>query len=201
MDAAAGPGPTASRGPCAGIPEQMDFIRQVLDRVGDKWSLLVIAVLEGGPLRYNDLLRQVPGISQRMLTLTVRQLQQDGLVTRTAYAEVSPRVEYALAPLGRGLLEIVTSLVRWASDHHEEIRELNRPGFDRDSSVVSGDQTGQVAQLPQSLELGRWPAPAGSVKSPIVVPVHPCCGGDVDFFDIVPRPAGLYQLGLVQADR
>jgi hypothetical protein len=78
---------------------------------------------------------------------------------------------------------------------------VNRPGFDRDSSVVSGDQTGQVAQLPQSLELGRWPAPAGSVKSPIVVPVHPCCGGDVDFFDIVPRPAGLYQLGLVQADR
>jgi len=78
---------------------------------------------------------------------------------------------------------------------------LNRPGFDRDSSVVSGDQTGQVAQLPQSLELGWWPAPAGSVKSPIVVPVHPCCGGDVDFSDIVPRPAGLYQLGLVQADR
>jgi DNA-binding HxlR family transcriptional regulator len=124
MDAAAGPGPIASRGPCAGIPaEQMDFIRQVLDRVGDKWSLLVIAVLEGGPLRYNDLLRQVPGISQRMLTLTVRQLQQDGLVTRTAYAEVPARVEYALAPLGRGLLEIVASLVRWASDHHEEIRE------------------------------------------------------------------------------
>ncbi|MFJ8962953.1 winged helix-turn-helix transcriptional regulator [Lentzea sp. NPDC102401] len=124
MDAAARPGPIAGRGPCAGIPaEQMDFIRQVLDRVGDKWSMLVIVVLEGGPLRYTDLLRQVPGISQRMLTLTVRQLQQDGLVTRTAYAEVPPRVEYALAPLGRSLLETVTSLVRWASDHHQEIRE------------------------------------------------------------------------------
>lgn len=124
MDAAARPGPIAGRGPCAGIPaEQMDFIRQVLDRVGDKWSMLVIVVLEGGPLRYTDLLRQVPGISQRMLTLTVRQLQQDGLVTRTAYAEVPPRVEYALAPLGRSLLETVTSLVLWASDHHQEIRE------------------------------------------------------------------------------
>ena len=97
--------------------------REMLGRVGDKWSLLVIVVLDGGPLRYTDLLRQVPGISQRMLTLTVRQLQQDGLITRTAYAEVPPRVEYALAPLGRGLLEIVTSLVRWASDHHEEISE------------------------------------------------------------------------------
>lgn len=62
------------------------------------------------------------GISQRMLSLTLRQLQQDGLITRTAYAEVPPRVEYTLAPLGRGLHEIVTSLVVWAADHHDEIR-------------------------------------------------------------------------------
>ena len=96
--------------------------REVLDRVGDKWSLLVIAVVESGPLRYTDLQSQIPGISQRMLTLTLRQLQQDGLVTRTAYAEVPPRVEYALTPLGRGLHEIVTSLIGWAADHHDEIR-------------------------------------------------------------------------------
>ncbi|WP_305924506.1 winged helix-turn-helix transcriptional regulator [Nonomuraea turcica] len=101
----------------------MDFIRQVLDRVGDKWSLLVIAALEAGPLRYTDLQRDVPGISQRMLTLTVRQLQQDGLVTRTAYAEVPPRVEYALTPLGRSLHHIVTSLITWVADHHGQIRE------------------------------------------------------------------------------
>jgi DNA-binding HxlR family transcriptional regulator len=113
----------AALGPCAGIPaERMDFIRQVLDRVGDKWSLLVIAVVEAGPLRYTDLQRQVPGISQRMLSLTLRQLQQDGLITRTAYAEVPPRVEYALTPLGRGLHEIVASLIGWAADHHDEIR-------------------------------------------------------------------------------
>ncbi|MFJ4654057.1 winged helix-turn-helix transcriptional regulator [Nocardia sp. NPDC088792] len=101
----------------------MLFIRQVLDRVGDKWSLLVIAVLESGPLRYTDLQREIPGISQRMLTLTLRQLQQDGLLTRTAYAEVPPRVEYSLTPLGRGLHEIVTSLIGWATEHHNEIRE------------------------------------------------------------------------------
>ena len=124
MDAVAGPGAAAGRGPCAGIPaEQMDFIRQVLDRVGDKWSMLVIAVLEEGPLRYTDVQRDVPGISQRMLSLTLRQLQQDGLVTRTAYAEVPPRVEYALTPLSRSLLEMVKALIGWASDHHDEIRE------------------------------------------------------------------------------
>ncbi|WP_327581437.1 helix-turn-helix transcriptional regulator [Nonomuraea sp. NBC_00507] len=124
MDVAARSGAAADRGPCAGIPaEQMDFIRQVLDRVGDKWSLLVIAALEAGPLRYTDLQHDVPGISQRMLTLTVRQLQQDGLVTRTAYAEVPPRVEYALTPLGRSLHQIVTSLITWVADHHGQIRE------------------------------------------------------------------------------
>ncbi|AQZ62009.1 Redox-sensing transcriptional regulator QorR, putative [[Actinomadura] parvosata subsp. kistnae] len=124
MDVTAGPGAAAGRGPCAGIPaEQMGFVRQILDRVGDKWSMLVIAALEAGPLRYTDLQRDVPGISQRMLTLTVRQLQQDGLVTRTAYAEVPPRVEYALTPLGRSLHHIVTSLITWVADHHDQIRE------------------------------------------------------------------------------
>ncbi len=113
----------AAAGPCASIPaEHMAFVRQVLDRVGDKWSMLIVAVLENGPLRYTDLQRQIPGISQRMLTHTLRQLVEDGLVTRTAYAEVPPRVEYALAPLGRGLHEIVMQLIRWAADHHGEIR-------------------------------------------------------------------------------
>lgn len=124
MDTAGRPDAAAGRGPCAAIPaEQMDFVRQILDRIGDKWSMLVIAVLEAGPLRYTDLQREVPGISQRMLTLTVRQLQQDGLVTRTAYAEVPPRVEYALTPMGRTLHQIVTSLITWVADHHSQIRE------------------------------------------------------------------------------
>ncbi|MEV5957524.1 helix-turn-helix domain-containing protein [Streptomyces sp. NPDC051987] len=123
MEVTGSSGGAAAVGPCAAIPaEHMEFIRQVLDRVGDKWSLLLIAVVESGPLRYTDLQRQVPGISQRMLTLTLRQLHEDGLITRTAYAEVPPRVEYSLTPLGRGLHEIVTSLIGWAADHHDEIR-------------------------------------------------------------------------------
>ena len=113
----------AVAGPCSGIPaEHMLFIRQVLDRVGDKWSILIIAVLEGGPVRYTDLQRLIPGISQRMLTLNLRQLREDGLLTRTAYAEVPPRVEYALTPLGSDLYGIVTQLIGWAADHHDEIR-------------------------------------------------------------------------------
>jgi DNA-binding HxlR family transcriptional regulator len=113
----------AAIGPCANIPaDRMAFIRQVLDRVGDKWSMLIIAVLEDGTLRYTDLQRQIPGISQRMLTHTLRQLQDDGLVTRTAYAEVPPRVEYTLTPLGHGLQEIVKQLIGWASEHHDDIR-------------------------------------------------------------------------------
>lgn len=112
----------AALGPCASIPaEHMASIRQVLDRVGDKWSMLIIAVLENGPLRYTDLQRRIPGISQRMLTHTLRQLVEDGLITRTAYAEVPPRVEYALTPLGRGLHEIAMQLIGWAADHHGEI--------------------------------------------------------------------------------
>ncbi|MFI6544925.1 winged helix-turn-helix transcriptional regulator [Streptomyces prunicolor] len=124
MEVSTRTGVAVGRGPCADIPaEQMVFIRQLLDRIGDKWSMLVIAVLEAGPLRYTDLQREVPGISQRMLTLTLRQLAEDGLVSRTAYAEVPPRVEYALTPLSRSVREIVTSLITWVSEHHDEIRE------------------------------------------------------------------------------
>jgi DNA-binding HxlR family transcriptional regulator len=109
---------------CGHLPvEHGDFVRQVLDRVGDKWSLLVIANLRDGPRRYSHLQQVVPGISQRMLTLTLRQLGEDGLVTRTAYAEVPPRVEYALTPLGESLLGVASPLVQWASTHYAEIRE------------------------------------------------------------------------------
>jgi len=111
-------------GACGQLPvEHGDFIRQILDRVGDKWTLLVIANLRDGARRYSHLQQAVPGISQRMLTLTLRQLGEDGLVTRTAYAEVPPRVEYALTPLGESLLETATSFIQWASDHHGAIRE------------------------------------------------------------------------------
>ena len=122
-EARTGAGVAAVAEPCSGIPaDRMAFIRQVLDRVGDKWSLLIIAVLKGGPVRYTDLHRLIPGISQRMLTLNLRQLHEDGLITRTSHPEVPPRVEYALTPLGDGLRDIAVQLIGWAADHHDEIQ-------------------------------------------------------------------------------
>src|SRR5689334_16851459 len=100
---------------CGSLPiEHGDFVRELIDRIGDKWTLLVIANLRDGALRYTELQHAVPGISQRMLTLTLRQLREDGLVTRTAYPEVPPRVEYALTPLGESLLGTASALVQWA---------------------------------------------------------------------------------------
>jgi DNA-binding HxlR family transcriptional regulator len=110
--------------PCSRIPvEHAVIVRQILDQVGDKWTLMVIATLQGGVLRYTELLRAIPGISQRMLSRTLAQLHQDGLITRTAYAEVPPRVEYTLAPLGASLNDIAASLIDWAITHHDEIRQ------------------------------------------------------------------------------
>jgi DNA-binding HxlR family transcriptional regulator len=102
------------------IPEG-GAVREVLDRIGDKWSLLVIGTLRGGPLRFGKLEEAVAGISQRMLTLTLKHLVEDGLAGRKAYAEVPPRVEYELTELGRTLLPLVISLAEWAMAHHEEI--------------------------------------------------------------------------------
>jgi DNA-binding HxlR family transcriptional regulator len=114
----------APSGPCARIPvADADFVRQILDRVGDKWSLMVVATLQGRVMRYTDLLRAIPGISQRMLSRTLAQLDHDGLITRTAYAEVPPRVEYELTPMAAGLIDIVVSLIDWAITHHDEIRQ------------------------------------------------------------------------------
>ena len=108
-----------------------DF-RDMLSRVGDKWSLLVIFILKGRPAfrgRFSDLKRSIPGISQRMLTATVRNLERDGMLTRHVYAEVPPRVEYELTPLGRGLTEPVLGLVSWLQSNWPAIRSA-RDRFD-----------------------------------------------------------------------
>lgn len=86
----------------------------VLARIGDKWSVLIVTRLGARPLRFNELKREIGGISQRMLTLTLRGLERDGLVTRTIFATIPPRVDYALTPLGRSLLEPVKALGDWA---------------------------------------------------------------------------------------
>jgi DNA-binding HxlR family transcriptional regulator len=101
--------------------EEACEVRHVLDRVADKWSLLVIAILAGGTHRFTELRREIDGISQRMLTLTLRQLERDGLVRRTVHPVVPPRVDYVLTPLGGTLLETIQSLVAWTTDHLDEI--------------------------------------------------------------------------------
>ena len=106
-----------------------DVFRSVLDRIGDKWSLLLIGILEEGPRRFTELLRIVPGVSRRMLTLTLRALERDGLVTRTIYAEVPPRVEYAVTELGRTLGQPVLALALWAADNQDAIL-AHRGDFD-----------------------------------------------------------------------
>jgi DNA-binding HxlR family transcriptional regulator len=111
-------------------------LREVLDRIGDKWSVLVIESLGRGTQRFSDLQRGIEGgISQRMLTRTLRSLERDGLVTRTAHPEVPPRVEYDLTPLGRTLLGPVSMLADWASEHRPVIR-ANRRHYDTEHELA-----------------------------------------------------------------
>ena len=105
-------------------------VREVLNRVGDKWSVLIVALLQHGPQRFSELKRSIEGISQRMLTLTLRGLERDGLVTRTVLPSIPPRVDYALTPLGQTLLEPVLAIAAWAEQHREDIQAA-RDRFDR----------------------------------------------------------------------
>ncbi|WP_155342199.1 winged helix-turn-helix transcriptional regulator [Acrocarpospora corrugata] len=96
-------------------------VRQILDRIADKWSLLVIALLDQRSLRFTELRRTIDGVSQRMLTRTLRQLERDGLVSRTVYPAVPPRVDYALTPMGVTLHHTIRALVTWTEEHQNEI--------------------------------------------------------------------------------
>src|SRR5205809_6167399 len=111
--------------------------REMLDRVGDKWSVYVIHVLvNAGTLRFNELRSRVDGISQRMLTVTLRGLERDGLVARTVFPEVPPRVEYALTPLGSTLRQLVRALVAWSADHLAEV-DVARAAYDAKNGRTS----------------------------------------------------------------
>lgn len=109
--------------------EDCRSVASVLARVGDKWSVFVIMLLIDGPTRFNELKRRIGGISQRMLTLTLRGLERDGLVTRTVFPTIPPRVDYELTDLGRGLAKPVQALGQWAFAHLPEI-EGARTRFD-----------------------------------------------------------------------
>jgi DNA-binding HxlR family transcriptional regulator len=103
--------------------------REVLQRVGDKWSVLVIDLLGQGTMRFSELHRAIDGITARMLTVTLRGLERDGIVTRTIHPVIPPRVEYALTPMGSTLLDTIGQLVAWADSHLPEI-EAARAAYD-----------------------------------------------------------------------
>lgn len=105
-------------------------VRQILDRVADKWSLLAIALLDRRSLRFTELRRMIDGISQRMLTQTLRHLERDGLVSRTVRPTVPPRVDYALTPMGATLHDTIRTLVTWTEEHQSQIAAA-RAAYDR----------------------------------------------------------------------
>jgi DNA-binding HxlR family transcriptional regulator len=116
---------------CAGMAD-------ILNRIGDKWSVMVVGFLSRKTMRFNELRHAIGGISQRMLTLTLRNLERDGLVTRTVYPEIPPRVEYALTDLGHTLTEPLDALWTWAAEHQGAVQQA-RIGYDA-AHVPAGEQ-------------------------------------------------------------
>jgi DNA-binding HxlR family transcriptional regulator len=116
-------------------------LREVLDRIGDKWSVLVVLCLSEGTLRFSALRRRVEGVSQRMLTETLRQLERDGIVRRTVYAEVPVRVEYALTELGETLIAPLASLAAWAEQNRAAIVHA-RAAYDRTHAPGASETPG-----------------------------------------------------------
>jgi DNA-binding HxlR family transcriptional regulator len=108
------------------VPEDCRALSEVLSRVGDKWTVLVVSTLGDGPKRFNELRKALGSISQRMLTLTLRALERDGLVTRTVFPTNPPRVDYELTRLGRSLLAPVSELGSWARKNRPAIQDARR---------------------------------------------------------------------------
>ena len=113
-------------------------ISELLSRIGDKWTVLVVQTLGEGPRRFNELRREIPSVSQRMLTLTLRNLERDGLVSRTVTPSIPPRVDYELTELGQSLLTPILGLAQWALDNVEAIHEAQAQ-FDaeREDSIAA----------------------------------------------------------------
>jgi DNA-binding HxlR family transcriptional regulator len=156
---------TPMSGATPATPQRLDHksenciaAREVLNRVGDKWSVLLVSLLGDGPKRFTELKRNTEGISQRMLTLTLRGLERDGLVTRKIFPTIPPRVEYSLTPLGKTLLVPVKALGEWAQDHRLAIQDARRSydanaAREHDGSESSGSDEGdaQSAETPTAV--------------------------------------------------
>lgn len=121
-------------------PEDCRALTDILARIGDRWTILIIGLLGAGPLRFNEIRRTIEGISQRMLTLTLRGLERDGLVSRTQHATIPPAVEYALTERGKSLLAPVIALASWGREHRIAI-EQSRLAFDEQRAEKKGAET------------------------------------------------------------
>ena len=126
---------------------QCRALGEVLDRIGDKWAVMVIGALSKGPMRFNALLRLIGGVSQRMLTLTLRGLERDGLVTRTLFPTIPPRVDYELTHLGHSLIVPLRQLFDWAQKHRSEL-ENARQAFDTRARSALAEQALRRAAAP-----------------------------------------------------
>lgn len=113
-------------------------VRDVLDRIGDKWSVLVISLLGDGPMRFMELKRSIGLVSQRMLTRTLRGLERDGLITRTVHPVVPPRVDYELTALGHGLQGVLTELTTWSFKHASDVASARREYDELDDQPNDG---------------------------------------------------------------
>ena len=116
------------------VTDDCKLVSEILGRIGDKWSVLVVMSLKDGSRRFSEIRRAIPGVSQRMLTLTLRALERDGLVTRTVFPTNPPRVDYELTRLGRSLLEPVSELGLWARKNRSAIQDARRR-FDAASHI------------------------------------------------------------------
>jgi DNA-binding HxlR family transcriptional regulator len=110
-------------------------VNDILSTIGDKWTVLVVTTLSAGPMRFSELKRAVGDISQRMLTLTLRNLERDGFVTRTVFATVPPRVDYQLTGLGKTLISPLEAIAGWAIEHRREVADA-RAGFDQAKAAI-----------------------------------------------------------------
>jgi len=119
-------------------------VADVLARIGDKWTVYVVGLLSDGPMRFNEIRRSVDGISQRMLTLTLRGLERDGLVTRTVYPTIPPRVDYELTELGRTLICILGPLGQWAVENRATVEQA-RARFDAQAETSSAASATKIA--------------------------------------------------------
>jgi DNA-binding HxlR family transcriptional regulator len=143
------PGGSVEIGTMAEHPEDQSpcRAREILQRVGDKWSIYVVNLLGQGTKRFGELRKEVDGITPRMLTVTVRSLERDGLIERKVYPVIPPRVEYSLTPLGQTLLQAVTELLGWADQHIADI-EIARDRYDRAQNPCESSVTDELIELP-----------------------------------------------------